>query len=94
MTTDQISVVPANKVSWDDLKTVFGTRGDAASCQCQWFKFTSADGARCSPMNAPSSCASRPGVAIRGPVRRPGWSSSSTSRPVGALSSLAPPTCA
>jgi GNAT superfamily N-acetyltransferase len=30
--------VPANKASSDDLRAVFGTRGDAAGCQCQWFK--------------------------------------------------------
>ena len=24
-----ISVVPANEASWEDLQTVFGTRGDA-----------------------------------------------------------------
>ena len=33
-----ILVVPANEASWDDLRTVFGTRGDAARWQCQWFK--------------------------------------------------------
>jgi hypothetical protein len=39
MTTDAaISVVPANEASWDDLQTVFGTRGDAATCQCERYK--------------------------------------------------------
>jgi GNAT superfamily N-acetyltransferase len=33
-----VTVRPADKVSWDDLRAVFGTRGDAANCQCQWFK--------------------------------------------------------
>jgi GNAT superfamily N-acetyltransferase len=33
-----ISIVPANEASWDDLQTVFGTRGQAAHCQCQFFK--------------------------------------------------------
>jgi GNAT superfamily N-acetyltransferase len=33
-----ISVVPANEASWDDLQTVFGSRGEAHRCQCQWFK--------------------------------------------------------
>ncbi len=33
-----ISVVPANEASWDDLKAVFGPRGDAARCQCQRYK--------------------------------------------------------
>jgi GNAT superfamily N-acetyltransferase len=33
-----ISVVPANEASWDDLQTVFGTRGMAVRCQCQRYK--------------------------------------------------------
>ncbi len=33
-----ISVVPANEASWNDLKAVFGTRGDASQCQCQGYK--------------------------------------------------------
>lgn len=35
---DAISVVPANQASWEDLQTVFGTRGQAARCWCQRFK--------------------------------------------------------
>jgi GNAT superfamily N-acetyltransferase len=39
MTADAaISVVPANEASWDDLKAVFGTRGEAAICWCQRYK--------------------------------------------------------
>jgi GNAT superfamily N-acetyltransferase len=34
----EISVVPANEASWDDLQTVLGTRGEAHICQCQRFK--------------------------------------------------------
>lgn len=37
-TAESITVVPANQVPWDDLQTVFGSRGYAADCQCQWFK--------------------------------------------------------
>jgi GNAT superfamily N-acetyltransferase len=33
-----ISIVPANQASWEDLQTIFGTRGPAALCQCQRFK--------------------------------------------------------
>ena len=33
-----ISVVPANRASWDDLQTVFGARGPGARCQCQRYK--------------------------------------------------------
>jgi hypothetical protein len=38
-----ISVVPANEASWDDLRIIFGTRGDPSSCQCQWFKIQQQD---------------------------------------------------
>ena len=33
-----ISVLPANEASWDDLKRIFGTRGEAAICWCQRYK--------------------------------------------------------
>jgi GNAT superfamily N-acetyltransferase len=33
-----ISIVPANEVSWEDLQTIFGTRGAASWCQCQRYK--------------------------------------------------------
>ena len=36
--TDGITVVPANEASWEDLQAVYGTRGNAAFCQCQRFK--------------------------------------------------------
>jgi GNAT superfamily N-acetyltransferase len=36
--TDGITVVPANEASFEDLQVVFGTRGNAAVCQCQRFK--------------------------------------------------------
>ncbi|MEO7119184.1 MAG: GNAT family N-acetyltransferase [Candidatus Limnocylindrales bacterium] len=35
---DGISIVPANKASWEDVQAVFGTRGYTARCQCQRFK--------------------------------------------------------
>jgi GNAT superfamily N-acetyltransferase len=35
---DDITIVPANEASWEDLQTVFGDRGNAAGCQCQRFK--------------------------------------------------------
>ncbi|MGW3690028.1 hypothetical protein [Streptomyces sp. NPDC005125] len=38
-----ISVRPASEVSWEELQTVFGTRGDAATCQCQRFKIRDRD---------------------------------------------------
>jgi GNAT superfamily N-acetyltransferase len=33
-----LTIVPANEASWEDLQAVFGTRGQAAFCQCQRFK--------------------------------------------------------
>lgn len=33
-----ISIFPANEASFDDLKAVFGTRGEAAICWCQRYK--------------------------------------------------------
>jgi hypothetical protein len=37
MSESDVSVVPANQASWDDLQAVFG-RGTAAKCQCQRIK--------------------------------------------------------
>ena len=36
--TEALTILPANEASWEDLQTVFGTRGDASYCQCQRFK--------------------------------------------------------
>ncbi len=33
-----LTIVPANEASWEDLQTVFGTRGDRARCQCSRYK--------------------------------------------------------
>ena len=33
-----IAVVPANEPSWEDLQTIFGTRGAASTCRCQRYK--------------------------------------------------------
>jgi len=37
------TVVPANRVLWEDVQCVFGERGDSHRCQCQWFKVDDAD---------------------------------------------------
>ena len=36
--TSGLRVVPANEASFEDLQTVFGTRGAATHCQCQRYK--------------------------------------------------------
>ncbi|BBH63704.1 hypothetical protein ACTI_03890 [Actinoplanes sp. OR16] len=44
-----IAVVPAQKATWADLQAIFGTRGEPARCQCQWFKITAAEWASVPP---------------------------------------------
>ena len=36
--TAGIRVLPVTEVPWEDVRTVFGTRGDPATCWCQYFK--------------------------------------------------------
>jgi GNAT superfamily N-acetyltransferase len=38
ITPDQLSIVPADQASWDDLKAIFGSTDYPAVCQCQRFK--------------------------------------------------------
>jgi GNAT superfamily N-acetyltransferase len=46
---DAISVVPANMASWQDLQTVFGSRGAASGCQCQRYKLAPRESFRSLP---------------------------------------------
>lgn len=36
--TPEVTIVPANEASWEDLQAVLGTRGDTSRCQCQRYK--------------------------------------------------------
>lgn len=36
--TGELTIVPASEASCEDLQTIFGTRGQAALCQCQRYK--------------------------------------------------------
>ncbi len=36
----RLTVVPANEASWNDVRTIFGTRGEPGTCQCQYFKLS------------------------------------------------------
>ncbi|MFD2077601.1 Acetyltransferase (GNAT) family protein [Actinopolymorpha cephalotaxi] len=38
VTDDQLSIVPANEASWQDLEAIFGSSGDSSRCWCQRFK--------------------------------------------------------
>jgi len=33
-----VEIRPANEATWEELQTIFGTRGQAARCQCQRYK--------------------------------------------------------
>lgn len=37
-TAHEVTIVPANEASWEDIQTVFGERGEAYICQCQRYK--------------------------------------------------------
>jgi GNAT superfamily N-acetyltransferase len=37
-TGGEVTIIPANEASWDDLRAVFGTRGDPSRCHCQRYK--------------------------------------------------------
>ena len=45
-----VCVVPANQASWEDLQTVFGTRGQASRCQCQRYKLRPRESFRSFPV--------------------------------------------
>jgi hypothetical protein len=37
-TPAEVTIVPANEATWEDLRAVFGARGDPARCWCQRYK--------------------------------------------------------
>ncbi len=37
-TTPEVTIVPTNEASWEELQAVLGTRGDPSRCQCQRYK--------------------------------------------------------
>ena len=42
--------MPANEASWEDLQAIFGTRGAAATCQCQRYKLRPREAFRSFPV--------------------------------------------
>jgi GNAT superfamily N-acetyltransferase len=46
----EISVMPANMASWEDLQKIFGSRGAAAGCQCQRYKLARLESFRSVPV--------------------------------------------
>ena len=60
MTPDvALRTVSVAEVPWDDVRAVFGTRGDPARCWCQWFKMPQAEWSAASSDALSTSCASR-----------------------------------
>jgi GNAT superfamily N-acetyltransferase len=47
---DEVTIVPANEASWEDLQAVIGTRGAAYQCQCQRYKLKRKEGFRSHPV--------------------------------------------
>lgn len=45
---DTVVTESVDATSWDDLRTVFGTKGDPAGCWCQWFTLNRAEWAETS----------------------------------------------
>lgn len=45
----EVSIISVADAPWDDVRTVFGTRGDPAGCWCQWFKQKHTDWTKTSP---------------------------------------------
>jgi GNAT superfamily N-acetyltransferase len=41
--TTDVTVRAVANVPWDDVRTVFGTRGDPSTCWCQYFKLSNAE---------------------------------------------------
>jgi GNAT superfamily N-acetyltransferase len=50
MSDDALRIVPANEASAADLDAIFGARGEAARCSCQWFKVERRDWVEGSPI--------------------------------------------
>ena len=73
--TDSLRIVPANQAGCEDLQTVFGSRGDAAFCQCQRFKLAPREAFRSFPveerarrLRAQTNCGQPPASSTSGLV--------------------------
>jgi GNAT superfamily N-acetyltransferase len=70
---EQLTIVPANEASWDDLAAIFGST-DAGHCQCQRFKVIgwiwrdSTQGERTAALRAQTACGNPNAAATTGLV--------------------------
>lgn len=78
MTHDEVTVGPVDAGTWDELTTVFGTKGDPSGCWCQWFKLSRSEwdstsrGAKAELLHDQVSAGS-PGVIARLGAEPVGW---------------------
>ena len=82
-TTSEVTIVPANEASWDDIQAVFGARGDAHVCQCQRYRLQPGEAfkkvsveERADRLRTQTECGHRKSKATSGLVttrRRAGW---------------------
>ena len=64
-----ITVVPANEASWDDLRAIFGARGQGAVCWCQRYKLAPGEAFRHEPAaERAERCGRRRGAGGPGPT--------------------------
>ena len=75
-----VSVADATAERWDDLLAVFGTRGDASRCWCQWFRhqrpgfYASTTDGRRAELHTQVGAAPPPGVLVYDDEGTPsGW---------------------
>ena len=83
MGDEAISVRPANEAGWDDLRAVFGSRGQGAVCFCQRYKLAPGRGVQAPSRGGAGGAAAGPGGVRAGRGRRAGWSRIAGAEPVG-----------
>lgn len=72
--TEQLTIVPANEASWDDLLAIFGTTDYPGRCHCQWFKVAgwiwrdSTQEERTAMLRAQTACGNRDAATTSGLV--------------------------
>lgn len=79
MPAQSITVEAVRPELWDEVRTVFGTKGDPSGCWCQWFKLTGTEfretsrDERAERLHASVSAGPAPGVIARLDGEAVGW---------------------
>ncbi|MEI5585358.1 MULTISPECIES: GNAT family N-acetyltransferase [unclassified Agromyces] len=74
-----LRIVPASEAPFADVESVFGTRGDPASCWCQWYKLRGAEWRTATPAELRDRLAEQ----LAGPEPGPGLLAYDGETPVG-----------